>query len=175
MGSPVPGGGSCRAWGQQLAGTCPGWAQPPLHKQAAAAANRPTDGSWSQAHMPPLWPPFQGWAGQRETKGAWPHDTEPGCSSHSEENHSPAELCGHRDGRLKELLCSGRHWRSLSPEEAPGGRERGCFQGALKKKPFFQARPPAVPTRPQGHIHRSEVLWCLASPGSSPSSAPCVP
>lgn len=75
----------------------------------------------------------------RETKGTWPQNTEL-VFLPLRENHKPARLCGAAGG-LKELLCSGRRWRGPKPRGGQCRGRQGCSQGALKKKPFFQARP----------------------------------
>lgn len=90
VGQPGPGGGSWGAQGQQLTWTRPGWPRSPLSKQAAAVAATATVAADRMAHLEtelasclrhthssPLWLPFQGRALQRETKGAWPQNTEP--------------------------------------------------------------------------------------------------
>lgn len=90
------------------------------------------------------------------------------CSFHLGENHKPVRLCGHSPGRLKELLFSGRHRRGLEPRRGQC-RGKNCSQGALKKKLFFQTKPPAIPLDHKGHIHGSGVLWSPDNPGSSPA------
>lgn len=142
---PGPEGGSRRAQGQQLTWTRPGRPGRPgknrqSQQQTGWAHLEPGAGLPSQAHTPPLWLPFQGRARPRETKGAWPQNTEP-VFLPLRENHTPARLCGRSPRGLKELLCSGRHWRGPRPRGGQCRGRQGCSQDVLKKKPFFQARP----------------------------------
>lgn len=187
MGSAVWEGreGAARGWGWVPEGPrpqaplhlgsvwCQGRARWPLNKRAASAPDR-ASWSWSGAHVPPLWLPFQGRAGQRETKGAWPQDTEPVFLPLRGKPH-PCNAPWPQSGRLKGPLCSGGYWRRLSPEVASMGVGVGggtAPRGCPRKETFLPGQDPAGPTRPQGHIHGGKTLWCLASPGSSPGSAP---